>query len=356
MDPQNGVFIQQQIRICKSFAQHAVLYWGTDDEHHWTFDREDDIPVMRAYFPKGKRIQNVNRKWQSIRKLVNEAFDGEKPDLIHLHIADNDQWVIVEYAAAQGIPFFLTEHWSGYLDGRFEEKSTIAKSLSTALIKKAKAVTAVSGFLADAIIRTTGRKDVHVISNSVDLEGVSSSAPSNEASHFGILADLDDKIKNISGVLRAFRSFVEESPKSKLTIVGGGKDEQKLKKLAVELGVAESVHFAGRFEHAESLRQLESVDTIIVNSRRETFSIVCLEAVALGKHLICTKCGGPETFMRDALVRWTNVEDDIDLLQAMREAKGTPYPSFEQVMLQVEPFLPEVIASQWQELYREVIR
>lgn len=311
---------------------------------------------MRAYFPKGKRIQNVNRKWASIRKIIDEAFAGEKPDLIHLHIADNDQWVIVEYAATQGIPFILTEHWSGYLDGRFEAKGAIAKSLSTALIKKAKAVTAVSGFLADAIINTTGRKDVHVISNSVDLEGIAMSTPKNDASHFGVLADLDDKIKNISGVLKAFRTFHEESPNSRLTIVGGGKDEEKLKELATEFGLHESVHFAGRFEHAESLRQLSAVDTMIVNSRRETFSIVCLEAVALGKHLICTKCGGPETFMRDSLVRWTNVDDDIDLLHAMREAKATPYPSAEQVMLQIEPFLPEVIASQWQELYREVIK
>lgn len=355
-DPQNGVFIQQQIKSCTKFAKHAVLYWGTADVHHWNSSNEDEVHVLRMYFPKRQRLQNANRKWSSIRKVITDAFEDQKPDIIHLHIADADQFLVLEYAVVRGIPVVLTEHWSGYLDGRFDDKNPIVRSLITKLIKNATRVTTVSGFLADAIISKTGRKDVDVIPNAVDTEGINSAANSSNGMHFGVLADLDDKIKNVSGVIRAFRSFQSDHKVARLTIIGGGKDKEELEELTRELGLSEAVSFAGRHAHAKSLELLNAVDTVIINSRRETFSIVCLESIALGKKLICTRCGGPETFLNDDIVLWSRVNDDIELLRIMENSVEHPYPTQTQIIQQLEPFLPEVVAGHWQSLYASMVK
>lgn len=355
-DPQNGVFVKNQIHACKGIADQAVLYWGTADSYRATSHTEEGMPTIRHYFPKGKRIQNTGQKWSSIRKLINEVWKGEKPDVIHLHIADNDQWIMVEYAKAQGIPIVLTEHWSGYLDHRFTNKKAVAKALTVALLKRVDAVTTVSGFLADAMIQASGRSDIEIIPNVVDTEHIVSQAPNESPISFGVLADLDDSIKNISGVLRAFRNFREEHPDAVLHILGGGKDEKRLQQLSEELTINQAVTFHGRLNHHDSLDTLNNVQTVIVNSRRETFSVVCLEAVALGKKLICTRCGGPETFLRDDSVIWSRVDDDLDLLRCMKDSITKPYPTDETRILQVEPYLPEVVANQWLTLYSQLAR
>ncbi|TNE28607.1 MAG: glycosyltransferase [Bacteroidetes bacterium] len=353
-DPQNGVFVKNQIIACKGVAEQAVLYWGTAKKYKCTSETEDGIPTIRHYFPEGKRLQNTGQKWSSIRRLINEVWKGQKPDVIHLHIADNDQWIMVEYAKASNIPIVLTEHWSGYLDHRFQNKKAIAKALTIALLKRVNVVTTVSGFLADAMIKASGRNDIEIVPNVVDTESIHSQPPQQNTLSFGVLADLDDNIKNISGTLRAFRNFKAEHSDATLHIMGGGKDEQRLKDLSDELQLGDAVIFHGRLNHHDSLKTLNDVQTVIVNSRRETFSVVCLEAIALGKKLICTRCGGPETFLRDELVIWSRVDDDLDLLRCMRESTSQPYPTIELKMLQVEPFLPEVVANQWLTIYSQL--
>ncbi len=354
-DPQNGVFVQQQIRACSSFANQAVIYWGVGQNLEQSIEIEHGIPVLRMYLPQGKGIHNMSKKLGSLQRIIREEWLGEKPDIIHLHIADRDQWVMLEYAKTQGIPVILTEHWSGYLDHRFDEKSTLAKKLNKLLINRVERCTSVSNFLADAIIEKTGRQSVDIIPNSVDLEGVEPQSNRDEG-HFGVLADLDDAIKNISGVISAFAKFHETSSYSKLSIIGDGADRKKLEKLVRDLNIQDAIVFHGRKNHHESLELLGQVDTVIVNSRKETFSIVCLEAVALGKKLICTRCGGPETFLNEEVVLWTRIDDNIDLLDKMQESMSVEVPTKEQRSRQIAPFSTTHIGKQWEELYRELIK
>lgn len=354
-DPQNGVFIQQHVRGCTVIADQAVVYWGRGKDYHLTFDIEQDVPTLRMYLPEGKGIMSISKKLGSIQRIIKEAWLGDRPDIIHLHIADKDQWVILEYAKTQGIPVVLTEHWSGYLDHRFDDKGALGKKLTKLMIKRVERCTTVSGFLADAIIERTGRTSIDILPNSVDLEGIKPNR-SAAAGHFGVLADLDDSIKNISGILSAFAKLSEEKDAVRLSIIGDGKDRQKLEDLAEELSVSNKVTFHGRAGHKASMELLNEVDTVIINSRKETFSIVCLEAIALHKKLICTRCGGPETFLKDENVLWTRIDDNIDLMEKMKESLQMDLPTKEQVDAQIADYSMESVTSHWKELYRELLK
>jgi len=44
---------------------------------------------------------------------------------------------------------------------------------------------------------------------------------------------------------------------------------------------------------------MQKIDFFVLNSNLETFSVVTAEALANGKPVVATRCGGPETFVND---------------------------------------------------------
>src|SRR6202008_4610106 len=91
-----------------------------------------------------------------------------------------------------------------YLDGTYAARSGLFKWWSRKLFGDASAVSAVSRHLADAIVSHGLRKEVTVIGNVIP--GIDRPLPERgEAHRFMMVADLVDKTKNVSGVLRAIK-------------------------------------------------------------------------------------------------------------------------------------------------------
>lgn len=102
--------------------------------------------------------------------------------------------------------------------------------------------------------------------------------------------------KRFDDVLRA----VALLPNVTLLIGGDGPLKAALEKLAVSLGIADRVTFAGWFgESAEVYRALQSAHVAVVNSKSEGGPRVALEAMALGMPLIVTQVGVMPEVIRD---------------------------------------------------------
>jgi len=87
-------------------------------------------------------------------------------------------------------------------------------------------------------------------------------------------------------------------------LVGGGPQEQALKTLATERGIAERVIFAGRVPHAEVPRYYELVDVLAYPRRRMRLTEIVtplkpLEAMAYGRMLVASDVGGHRELIRD---------------------------------------------------------
>lgn len=57
---------------------------------------------------------------------------------------------------------------------------------------------------------------------------------------------------------------------------------------------------------------MKNTKTFILNSYKETFGVVCVEAAMCGARVISTRCGGPECFINDLngiLINTGNVEE-----------------------------------------------
>ncbi|HEY6508919.1 MAG TPA: glycosyltransferase, partial [Vicinamibacterales bacterium] len=78
--------------------------------------------------------------------------------------------------------------------------------------------------------------------------------------------------------------------RASLVLVGDGPLRRTLEALAVELGVAERVRFAGRVSDADRLAWYGRADVVVLPSvsRQEAFGMVQVEAMLSGRPVVCT--------------------------------------------------------------------
>ncbi len=132
----------------------------------------------------------------------------------------------------------------------------------------------------------------------------------------------------IDDLIRAF-SIVRKSMPSVLVICGTGEDEEKLKVLARDLGVADDVRFMGLIPYKELPRYVASADVFVRPSLSEGFGNSFVEALACGVPIIGTPVGGIPDFLVDRktglFCKVRNPEDladKIELLLKNRKLAG----------------------------------
>ncbi|MDF1793265.1 MAG: glycosyltransferase [Thalassobaculaceae bacterium] len=86
-------------------------------------------------------------------------------------------------------------------------------------------------------------------------------------------------------------------PQVHLWVAGSGPEEDALKALAAELGIADRVKFLGWRRDTGAF--FRSCDIVAFPSRHEPFGTVTLEAWAYGKPLVASDADGPAEFVRD---------------------------------------------------------
>ena len=112
--------------------------------------------------------------------------------------------------------------------------------------------------------------------------------------------------KNLEFVLRAVARVREEVPDVLLVVAGEGPALPRLRRLAEELGLGESVLFVSYLDRrTELLDCYRSGDAFVFASRTETQGLVLLEAMALGVPVVSTAVLGTKDLLaagRGALV------------------------------------------------------
>lgn len=105
--------------------------------------------------------------------------------------------------------------------------------------------------------------------------------------------------KGADTVIRALPRLLTAFPDLYYVIVGDGDARPQLEKLAAETGVATRVIFAGECSRQSVRRYYEMADVFVMPSRREGFGIAFLEAMAAGKPVVASACGGAPEVVRE---------------------------------------------------------
>tara|TARA_B110000438_G_scaffold294675_1_gene336450 strand:+ start:574 stop:1677 length:1104 start_codon:yes stop_codon:yes gene_type:complete len=337
---QLGNFIQQQIELSSQDNEVFTIGFIADNSvNDIKIDKQLNAIIVTYQKSEIKLITFLNylkAVKTALRELKKVNFN---PQIIHCHVAGRNLWLAQKYF--KEVPIVLSEHWSGYLTGEFNNQPFYIKHYLLNKINKCHLAISVSSHLTEALVDAGFSLKINELANVIDVKKKVAIGNSPEMNFF-VVADLVDHVKNISGVLNAFYSIKNNYPLLKLHVVGDGKDLSLLKGLTNSLEMNDMVSFLGRKVQNEVQDLLIQADCIIVNSNFETFSMITLESILTGCPVIATKCGGPEQFVNEKNGLLIEKNNSTALANAI-----------EYMYLNKENYLPEKIRASVENKYTE---
>ena len=222
----------------------------------------------------------------------------------------------------------------------------------------ADALLVVSSLLAGSIYRHTGAKAV-VVPNIIDTQSFSVVKEDNvpgEPFRFVASGFLIER-KGYDLLLRAAGDLRRRGYALALTVFGDGPEREALEKLAESEGVRDCVDFRGQCTRGELGEAYPQMDAFVLASRRETFGVVYIEAMAAGLPVIATRCGGPEDFVTEENGILIPVDDAAALTDAMEHMMlhRREYDSASIAADIRRKFAPETIAARLTAVYEEIV-
>lgn len=361
-NPLLGIFEYDQARAL-SEAGIEVIYAAVDLRSIRRFrrlgisyTRKDNISLYSIAVPVGAVgdaiIDYIGKK--ALRILYRKIEKGQgRPDIVHAQFLDLAV-LAADLCSREKLPLVITEHSSTLHDELLSQKQMLR--IKGAYSKAAKIIS-VSESLQTNIKNKTGF-DSTVISNIVDVpEQKTVRLPGSNEFIFVSAASLLEG-KGFDILLKAFSLLRRERTDCRLTIMGGGPEERNLKALTKELNISDCVSFTGQYERKQFFEKLYESDAFVLASRHETFGVVYAEALACGKPVIATKCGGPECFVTDKvgmLVPTDNARALADAMKEMISQRGI-YDGRLIAEYARERFSAACIAKQLTQIYSEVIK
>lgn len=222
---------------------------------------------------------------------------SQKPDIVYLHTIRNCTSALA--AKFNKIPIIWHVHESAI------DFKGVRKVRFWALSKYAHKVIAVSEYNVNILKHMGLNVDrVAKVYNGVDLNRFSNFQPDdNLCKSLGLAGNevvigLIGQICRNKGVLEfveAAKRVSTEHPKAKFLVVGGASDSEpeyvnQVKQLCANYQLSDKMAFVG---FQEDVRQyLAIMDILVVASYAESFPMVNLEAMAMGKPIVATEVGG----------------------------------------------------------------
>jgi len=106
-------------------------------------------------------------------------------------------------------------------------------------------------------------------------------------------------LKGVELAIKSFKILADSFPDSLFEIAGDGFEKKKLERFAENLGISRKVVFLGERPREEALRKMATCHVFLYPSLREGGTWALMEAMALGKPVICLDHSGPGDMVTD---------------------------------------------------------
>lgn len=331
--PVSGSFVQDQALALSRQHDVAVLapvllHWRKyvaeyKDGNHWEMEDANGIGVLIKSICITPGWQRYYKLWSSY--YYWETMQGFKeltlawgvPDILHAHIVLPGGLAALKLGRAHNIPVVLTEH-----SGPFSSQlgTPITRRLALKTLQGVNTVIAVSPALKKQIHDFYQDAKVEVIGNVVDENYFNPEPPAHIKSHLFRFLTISSLVsgKGIDDLIEATRLLVLQVGKRFEVIIGGdGPTRSDLEKRVVEYGISDLVRFTGFLKRFEVREWINKSDVFVLPSHGETFSVALVEAMACGKPVIATRCGGPEFIVTPETGLMVDVSNPSSLASAM---------------------------------------
>jgi L-malate glycosyltransferase len=309
------------------------------------------------------RIQKMTILWTIYLKLKLKYFFTKKPDLIHHHGCLDKCYITNFLSRKFQTPYIYTEHSplksfksvserNGY--NNFPEIQKFAA--------KAHTRTSVSAYY-KLVYQNIFNVDFDVVPNLVSQDFLALNnkveiKPNSEIFTFIAIGNLIE-VKNFQLLIRAFAKLNESIAQIKLLIIGTGNLEHTLSELSVTLKVDNKIQFLGHQSREGVVKNILQSNTLVVSSLKETFGVVLIESLMLGKPIIATKCGGVEDIVNDGVNGFLAENNSLESMVEMMKRMIKEYNFFNAEKLSEDAkqlFSEGKVVEKWKSIYNNVLK
>jgi PEP-CTERM/exosortase A-associated glycosyltransferase len=288
-------------------------------------DTEEEVNGWRFFRtpPPGGIVENVPGLGEvelmgEITFRIEQVAKLVRPHVLHAHSPVLDLLPALYVGRRLGLPvvYELRSLWEDAAvdHGTAREgglRYRVSRGLETWGLKRADAVTTIGERLrAEIVARGVPSAKVTVVPHAVDTDAFCAGAPDpalrrrlglDEAPVLGFIGAFH-AYEGLAVLLRAL-ALIEER-RARVLLVGEGRQEQALRVLAAELGVAGRVVFAGHVPHDEVQRYYDLVDVAVYPRLRMRLTELAaplkpLEAMAKGCLVVASDVGGHRELIED---------------------------------------------------------
>lgn len=322
----HDVAVVAPVPYCPPLLLRGTSYGRYREIAHERFDA--DVHVLHPRYPSGPGTLLERFEMPAYTRAVIGAAKRLVEqhghfDLIHAHFVFPDGIAAMELAKQFQIPVVITDHayWLPWMENPF------VKRLASNAVDYCSRHLSVSDALRKTVVEVIGEHPklrTAPIGYDDQIFSVDENATPdpNQILYVGRI----HKTKGTDILLRAMSSIVKTAPQIKLKIVGGSmgfnnyqKHEREIRALVEELSLDKHVEFVGEHPQRQIARFFHESAMLVVPSRRETFGAVALEALACGRPVLATRCGGPEEIIDSATGLLVDKEDPEALATAIVE-------------------------------------
>ncbi|MCU4531099.1 glycosyltransferase [Acinetobacter sp. P1(2023)] len=285
--------IYPQIRSLRNIKSIFTKPYGCQSEN------DSGLLTLRWYginfFPKLPQL--ARRYWINCGLALFEEYikKNGKPDILHVHSLLNAGYLAREINKKYSIPYVITEHSSAFARGLVPKH--LITNLSDVLTNSSKCIAVSEKFcqlLEQTFIGTVWKYIPNIVNEVFLQEIIYSETLDFELINVCFLT----KNKKVDLLIFAFAKALMQEPSLKLKIGGDGPERPYLENLVKELKIAHAVTFLGLLSREQVKSEINKSSAFVVASEYETFSVVIVEALALGKPVVATRCGGPESIIQ----------------------------------------------------------
>lgn len=273
---------------------------------------------------------------RGLEKRLAEIIPTVRPDVLHAHSPCLNAIAALRAGRRFGIPvvYEVRAFWEDAAVDHGTSKEwglryRLTRALETHALRRANAVTTIcEGLRGDIVARGIPADKVTVIPNAVDIDKFSvDGLPDLELKRRLGLADKRlvgfigsfYAYEGLDVLLRAVPALSARHPDLRVLLVGGGPQDENLRRLAQELGIGERVIFTGRVPHDQVQKYYDLLDVLVYPrlSMRLTDLVTPLkplEAMAQGRILAASSVGGHRELIADGKTGVLFAPDDPQAL------------------------------------------
>ncbi len=354
-----GDFVQRHAKAVSLLAKVTALHIESGNYKNKKLiinKLNDNYEERIIYIPESNfKIITLIKRIIAYNKAVKSI---EKYDIIHTNVIHANTFFTLIRKIFYQEKYVLTEHWTEYDAKSGYKISFLRKFYAKIIVKNASYIFPVSQSLQKGM-QQNGLQNAHfqIIPNVVDTEIF---APIlNEKSSvvkFLHVSSLDDKQKNISGLIKVIQKLKTNNFHFEFYFMGNGNIDNL--QISIVENQLDNVFLLGSLSHQEVAQIMQKSNCLVLFSNYENQPCVIAEAFACGLPVISTNVGGISEFFPENFGFLIEKRNENELYDTMKKVIENHTFASKETMhnYAVNTFSTEIIAKKLISVYQKIIQ